>query len=125
EEIGQIMSEGVGISRKREGTERAKEKVKKIKERYRDVYIQDKNRVFNTELVSCLELGSIIELAEIIIESALAREESRGAHYRLDFPLRDDTRWLKHTLAYKRETAPRLDYADVRITKYPPAERKY
>lgn len=125
EEIGQIMSEGVGISRKREGTERAKEKVKKIKERYRDVYIQDKNRVFNTELVSCLELGSIIELAEIIIESALAREESRGAHYRLDFPLRDDVRWLKHTLAYKGETAPRLDYADVRITKYPPAERKY
>lgn len=125
EEIGQIMSEGVGISRKREGTERAKEKVKKIKERYRDVYIQDKNRVFNTELVFCLELGSIIELAEIIIESALAREESRGAHYRLDFPLRDDVRWLKHTLAYKGETAPRLDYADVRVTKYPPAERKY
>ncbi|MEK7825753.1 MAG: FAD-binding protein [Nitrospirota bacterium] len=125
EEIGQIMSEGVGISRKREGTERAKEKVKKIKERYRDVYIQDKGRVFNTELILCLELGSIIELAEVIIESALAREESRGAHYRLDFPLRDDVRWLKHTLAYKEETAPRLDYADVRITKYPPAERKY
>ncbi|MEK7279721.1 MAG: FAD-binding protein, partial [Nitrospirota bacterium] len=79
EEIGQIMSEGVGISRKREGTERAKEKVKKIKERYRDVYIQDKGRVFNTELILCLELGSIIELAEVIIESALAREESRGA----------------------------------------------
>ncbi|HLF87125.1 MAG TPA: FAD-binding protein [Nitrospiria bacterium] len=125
EEIGQIMSEGVGISRKREGAERAREKVKKIKERYRDVYIQDKGRVFNTELIYCLELGSIIELAEIIIESALAREESRGAHYRLDFPLRDDVRWLKHTLAYKGETAPRLDYADVRITKYPPAERKY
>lgn len=125
EEIGQIMSEGVGISRKKERTEGAKEKVKKIKERYRDVYIQDKGRVFNTELVSCLELGSIIELAEIIIESALAREESRGAHYRLDFPLRDDVRWLKHTLVYKGETAPRLDYADVRITKYPPAERKY
>lgn len=125
EEIGQIMSEGVGISRKREGTERAKEKVKKIKERYRDVYIQDKGRVFNTELILCLELGSIIELAEVIIESALAREESRGAHYRLDFPLRDDARWLKHTLAYKGETESRLDYADVRITRYPPAERKY
>jgi succinate dehydrogenase / fumarate reductase flavoprotein subunit len=125
EEIGQIMSEGVGISRKREGTESAKEKVKKIKERYRDVYIQDKGRVFNTELILCLELGSIIELAEVIIESALAREESRGAHYRLDFPLRDDARWLKHTLAYNGETESRLDYADVRITKYPPAERKY
>lgn len=125
EEIGQIMSEGVGISRKREGTESAKEKVKEIKERYRDVYIQDKGRVFNTELVSCLELGSIIELAEAIVGSALAREESRGAHYRLDFPLRDDARWLRHTLAYKGETAPRLDYAAVRITKYPPAERKY
>ncbi len=125
EEIGQIMSEGVGISRKREGTEGAREKVKKIKERYRDVFIQDKGRVFNTELIYCLELGSIIELAEAIVESALAREESRGAHYRLDFPLRDDVRWLKHTLVYKGETAPRLDYADVRITKYPPAERKY
>lgn len=125
EEIGQIMSEGVGISRKREGAESAKEKVKKIKERYRDVYIQDKGRVFNTELILCLELGSIIELAEVIIESALAREESRGAHYRLDFPLRDDVRWLKHTLAYNGETESRLDYADVRITKYPPAERKY
>lgn len=125
EEIGKIMSEDVGISRKREGIEKAKEKLRQVKESYKKVYIQDKGRVFNSELISALELGSIIELAEAIIESALAREESRGAHFRFDFPHRDDARWLKHTLAYKGETAPRLDYVDVAITKYPPAERKY
>lgn len=125
EEIGKIMSEDVGISRKREGIEKAKERLRQVKESYKKVYIQDKGRVFNSELISALELGSIIELAEAIIESALAREESRGAHFRFDFPRRDDARWLKHTLAYKGETAPRLDYVDVAITKYPPAERKY
>ena len=125
EELGRIMSEDVGISRKKEWTERARDRVREIKERYKKVYVQDKGRVFNSELISCIELGSIIELAEVIVESALAREESRGAHFRLDYPHRDDARWLKHTLAYNGETGPRLDYTDVRISKYPPTERKY
>ena len=72
-----------------------------------------------------LELRSLLDIAETIVEGALAREESRGAHYRLDFPQRDDQRWLKHTMAYRTESGPQLKYGPVAITKYQPTERKY
>ena len=72
-----------------------------------------------------LELEAMFEVAEIVLVGGLARTESRGAHSRLDYPKRDDTNWLKHTLAHCTPDGPRLEYAPVTITKYPPTERHY
>jgi succinate dehydrogenase/fumarate reductase flavoprotein subunit len=70
-------------------------------------------------------MEEMLELAEVIVVSGLNREESRGSHVRLDFPMRDDARFLKHTLAYKTPDGPRIEFSDVKITKYQPEERKY
>ena len=75
----------------------------------------------NTDLIIALELGSLVELAETVVAGALARTESRGAHYRADFPKRDDANWLKHTLCYYTANGPRLAYTPVTITRFPPA----
>ena len=80
---------------------------------------------FNMALVEALQLDFTLELAEVTVVSALARTESRGAHYRLDYPKRDDKNWLKHTLAYYTREGPRLEYIPVTITKWTPTERKY
>ncbi|OYT51628.1 hypothetical protein B6U66_03605 [Candidatus Bathyarchaeota archaeon ex4484_135] len=76
-------------------------------------------------LVHALELDFMLDVAEVIIVSALARTESRGAHYRLDYPRRDDENWLKHTLAYWTPEGPRLAYEPVVITRWKPTARKY
>jgi len=75
--------------------------------------------------VSVLELENLLDIAEVTAVSALAREETRGAHARTDFPKRDDAAWLKHTLAVRTDDGPRLHYKPVTITRWPPAERKY
>jgi succinate dehydrogenase / fumarate reductase flavoprotein subunit len=123
--LGQIMSDDVGVFRTREKLERARDALRGIRPRVESVMIQDKSRVFNTELVSALELGSLMDLAETIVAGAIARQESRGAHARRDFPTRDDVNWLKHTMAYYTIAGPRLEYLPVTITKYPPKERTY
>jgi succinate dehydrogenase/fumarate reductase flavoprotein subunit len=123
--LGQIMGEDVGVFRTREKLDRAREALRGIRPRVESVVIQDKSRVFNTELVSALELGSLMDLAETIVAGAIAREESRGAHARRDFPTRDDVNWLKHTMAYHTPQGPRLDFLPVTVTKYPPKERTY
>jgi succinate dehydrogenase / fumarate reductase flavoprotein subunit len=125
EELGIAMGELVGIFRTRDRLIKAKEKIKEFKKRYEDIHLQDTGRIFNTELIMALELRSLLDIAGAIVEGALAREESRGAHYRLDFPQRDDQHWLKHTLAYQTESGPQLKYSPVAITKYQPTERKY
>ncbi|MGE5242268.1 MAG: succinate dehydrogenase/fumarate reductase flavoprotein subunit, partial [Bacteroidota bacterium] len=89
------------------------------------VTVTDKSRVYNANLVSALELENLLDLAEVATASALAREETRGAHARTDFPRRDDAQWLKHTLATLSPEGPRLDYKPVTITRWPPVERKY
>ena len=78
-----------------------------------------------TDLLSALEVDNLLDLAEVIVTGALARTESRGAHSRRDYPQRDDTNWLKHTLAYYTPTGPRIDYIPVTITMWQPVERKY
>ncbi len=123
--LGQAMSEDVGVFRTRDRLERARTALREIRSRAEVVAIQDKSHVFNTELISALELGSLMDLAETIVAGAIAREESRGAHARRDFPSRDDANWLKHTMAYHTPNGPRLDYLPVTITKYPPKERTY
>jgi succinate dehydrogenase/fumarate reductase flavoprotein subunit len=84
------------------------------------VTVQDKGRVFNTDLVQAFELQSLLDVAETIVASALARQESRGAHYRSDFLKRDDAQWLKHSLARRSPAGPALTYEPVSITRFPP-----
>ncbi|MEM0321746.1 MAG: succinate dehydrogenase/fumarate reductase flavoprotein subunit, partial [Thermoprotei archaeon] len=103
----------------------AKSKVTELKRNYADIYIADKSRVYNTNLRDALEIGNMIELAEVVIVSAIARRESRGAHAMVEYPKRDDTNWLKHTLAYRTTEEPRLSYIPVKITKWEPKERTY
>jgi succinate dehydrogenase/fumarate reductase flavoprotein subunit len=95
--------------------------IQALKVRAERVRVEDNDRAFNTDLISALELGSLVELAEAVVAGALAREESRGAHYRSDFPKRDDARWLTHQLCRYTPDGPRLDHAPVTITRFPPA----
>jgi len=97
----------------------------KLRERFETIKIEDSSRTFNTELISALELDFMLELSATIAVSALAREESRGAHARRDFPDRNDEKFLQHTLAFRTDAAPRLDYRDVRIMNFQPQARTY
>ncbi len=88
-------------------------------------HVEDQSKEYNTNFINVLELEAMFEVAEIVLAGGLARTESRGAHSRIDYPKRDDTNWLKHTLAYYGPDGPKLDYAPVTITRYTPAERHY
>jgi succinate dehydrogenase / fumarate reductase flavoprotein subunit len=103
----------------------ARETVRELKERYKNIKLDDRGKVFNTDLIDAIELDYLLENAEIIVEGALARKESRGAHYREDFPKRDDAKFLKHTFAFKTDKGIRLEYKPVTITRFEPKERKY
>ncbi len=120
DELGQIMAQNLGIFRTQKSMREAAEKVRELKARAMHLSLQDKGKVFNSELIQSLELFSLLDLAETIVAGALARQESRGAHYRSDFPQRDDVNWLKHTLAYRTPDGPRLEYAPVAVTRFPP-----
>ncbi|KWX03604.1 fumarate reductase [Carbonactinospora thermoautotrophica] len=100
-----------------------------LKQRYRDVAVQDKGKRFNTDLLEAVELGFLLDLAEVLVTGALARTESRGAHYREDYPKRDDVNFMRHTMAYREGDGDayeiRLDYKPVTMTRYQPMERKY
>ena len=104
--------------------------VRLLKERYSRVSIQDKGQRYNTDLLEAVELGNLLDLAEVMAVSALARKESRGGHYREDYPNRDDVNFMRHTMAYREVGADgkdsvRLDYKPVVVTRYQPMERKY
>ena len=100
-------------------------KIKKLKQDWQNVSVEDKGSVYNTNLISVLELKGMIELAECIVEGAITREESRGAHTRLDFPKRLDDNWLKHLLFYFTSEGPRIDNLPVTVTNWKPQERTY
>ena len=123
--MGDVMSEHVAVFRQEEGMQAALKTVRELEGRYAELSVQDKGRVFNTNLLFTLELGFMLDVAETICISALARRESRGAHYRTDLPERDDEGWLKHTLVYDSPEGPRIDYAPVTITRWPPERRVY
>ncbi len=125
DELRQLMDECMGVYRSRDTMARGLNAVYRLKERFRQVSVKDKTRVYNTNLVSVLELENMLDLAEIAITSGLAREESRGAHARTDFPDRNDQDWLKHTLVTQTVNGPQLDYKPVAITHWEPVERKY
>ncbi|OLC42157.1 MAG: fumarate reductase (quinol) flavoprotein subunit [Nitrospirae bacterium 13_1_40CM_4_62_6] len=120
DELGKTMAFNLGIFRTQKSMTEAFEKVRELMERAPLVFVQDRGKVFNTDLIQALELQCLLEVAETIVAGALAREESRGSHYRSEFPRRDDTNWLKHTLAYRTPDGPSLRYAPVTITRFPP-----
>jgi fumarate reductase flavoprotein subunit len=124
-DLNKTMEEGAGIYRNQESLQQTCATIRALKERYQRVALADTSLSFNTELTSALELGFMLDTAEAVAFSALARNESRGSHQRTDFPQRDDGRYLKHSLAYRTESDPRIDYLDVVITRWPPAERVY
>ncbi len=132
ERIGEIrddmqrsMDEGAGVYRTRSGLVELVNRLDSFRERFEKVKLYDSSRTFNTELTAALELGFMLDVAETVAASALAREESRGAHARRDFPERDDEKFLKHTLAYAAEGAPRLEYRDVTLGRFKPQARSY
>jgi succinate dehydrogenase/fumarate reductase flavoprotein subunit len=126
EEMQREMDAKAGVFRNREGLTQLVQDLGKLRERFETIKIEDSSRTFNTELISALELDFMLELSETIAASALAREESRGAHARRDFPDRNDEKFLKHTLAFRTgDAAPRLDYRDVHIMKFQPQARSY
>ena len=126
EEMQLNMDAGAGVFRTREGLEKLTKQLGNLRDRFERIKIEDSSRTFNTELMAALELDYMLEVAEVITYSALAREESRGAHARRDFPDRNDEKFLRHTVAmHVDEISPRLEYRDVRITNFKPQARAY
>jgi succinate dehydrogenase / fumarate reductase flavoprotein subunit len=126
DEMQKAMMDNVGVFRTGEMIQEALDKVRELKERYKRVEVDDHGQRFNTDLYEAWELGSLLDLAEATAASALARQESRGAHYREDFPKRDDENWLKHTLITRGEDGSlKLSYKPVVVTQWQPKERKY
>jgi len=125
DEMRRIMNKKVWIFRRGDELQSALKEIRQLKERFKNIGIEDEGRPFNTGLVAALQLDFTLDLAEVTVISALARTESRGAHSRLDYPKRDDENWLKHTLAYYTKDGPRLEYIPVTMTRWPPAKRAY
>jgi succinate dehydrogenase/fumarate reductase flavoprotein subunit len=120
------MDAHVGVFRTKDGLEQMAAQLPELRERLGRARLDDHSRTFNTELVSALELEFMLDGADAIVHSALAREESRGSHARRDFPDRNDERFLAHTLAFRQQgSPPRLEYQPVRITQWQPQARTY
>jgi succinate dehydrogenase / fumarate reductase flavoprotein subunit len=120
-----VMMDYGSVFRNEEGLKKGMEEIRVLKERYKDIEIADKGKHFNFELMEAIELDHQLELSEVILLSALHRRESRGAHFREDFPLRADRYYLKHTLIYKTPKGPEVRYKPVKITRFQPEARVY
>ncbi len=120
------MERSAGIYRDASALQRAEAELQRLQERFRDVALEDHSYTFNTELTTVLELSYMLDLAQVIVASALLRQESRGSHQRTDYPARDDRRFLAHSLAVRAEdSSPRIEHLPVTITRWPPGERVY
>ncbi len=132
-ELQDEMDKGAQVFRTDESLAHVTEVIASLRERYQNVAVQDKGKRFNTDLLEAVELGFLLDLAEVVVYSARNRKESRGGHMRDDFPKRDDENYMKHTMAYLTGDAHssdasdhiRLDWKPVTITRYQPMERKY
>ena len=125
EEMRNLMVDKVFLFRKKDGLDVALSKLRTLRHRFYELRPIERYSIYNLDLVRAIEVEEMLELSEVIIASALSREESRGSHVRLDFPKRDDANFLKHTLAYKTPSGPRIEFSPVALTRYPPEERKY
>jgi succinate dehydrogenase / fumarate reductase flavoprotein subunit len=125
DEMKSVMMDDVGVFRTEEGMQRALDKVRELQDRYLEVKVDDAGKIYNTDVLNAWELGNLLNLAEVTAATALARQESRGAHAREDYPNRDDENWMKHSLAWKKDGELILRYKPVTVTKYEPKERVY
>jgi succinate dehydrogenase / fumarate reductase flavoprotein subunit len=126
EELKETMTYRVGVYRCAEDMLQAQAKIKSLRERFRKVQVKDRGKNFNLNLLESLELSNMLEYSELIVDGGLARQESRGAHFRTDFPTRDDVNWMQHTLAFRTDDGGHeLRYKPVTVTRFQPEERKY
>ena len=125
EELQDSMEENAKIFRSEESLGRQTKILSDLRDRYQNVTISDKGKVFNTELLEAIELEYLLDMSDTTVASALHRKESRGAHSRVDHVERDDKNWLKHSFAFKNEDSVKLEYKDVELGNYEPKERKY
>jgi len=129
-ELQQSMDDNASVYRTETTLKQAEVDIQGLKERYSRVAVHDKGKRFNTDLLEAVELGFLLDLAEVLVIAARARTESRGGHFREDYPTRDDVNFMRHSMAYlehDEDTTPaiRLDYKPVVVTRYQPMERKY
>jgi succinate dehydrogenase/fumarate reductase flavoprotein subunit len=123
--LADTMQEKVGVFRTGGDLKEAQATVADLRERFKSVVVTDKGRTFNQSLLHTIETGWLLDLAQCMVDGALTRTESRGAHSRTDYPERDDDNWMKHTLSYLEDEQIRLDYSEVAMTKYQPQVRTY
>jgi len=125
-ELQEVMMRDCGVVRTEASLARVEGAVAELRERYANAAVEDRGRAYNTDLLEGVELGCLLDLAEVTVVAARARTESRGGHYREDFPARDDTGWMRHSLATRAaDGSIDLSYKPVTVTRYPPMERKY
>ncbi len=126
DQLGQSMLENFGVFRNEDGMLEQQQLIAGFRERYPNVVVEDKGTVFNSDLTQAIELGYMLDLAEIMLQAGIARKESRGAHSRPhDYPDRDDENFLHHSITRLRDGRPELSRRDVRMTRWEPTERKY
>jgi len=125
QEMTKSLESGAGIYRTEESLRKTCSTVARLRERFQNIHLDDHSVSFNTELMSALELEFMLDVAQALAHSALRRTESRGSHQRTDYPARDDKNFLKHSLAFRTDAEPRIEYKDVVITRWPPGERVY
>ncbi len=120
------MTDNAGVFRTEETLKAQMVIIEELQKRYKNISIKDKSKIFNTELQEAIEFGHMLDYSLFIVASALARQESRGAHFREDFPTRDDENFLKHTMAYMDENGKlTLDYMDVTMGRHELKARTY
>jgi len=124
-ELRTLMDNHAGVYRSGESMKEGLAKIAELRRRFGKISIQDKSRIYNSNLIQALETENMLELAEVLLFAGLAREESRGAHARRDFSQRDDEKFLAHSMVYSTDGKPRLEYKPVTITTWKPVERKY
>ncbi|MEN8223388.1 MAG: succinate dehydrogenase flavoprotein subunit [Acidobacteriota bacterium] len=128
EELQENMMKLAGVYRNEKDMKKLKKIIKDLQARFKKVTIDDKGEAYNMDLFEAFEVGNMLSFSEVMIEGALARTESRGAHFRTDFPKRDDKKWMKHTFAWKTAKGVKLDHtrkAVIYMDRFPPLERKY
>jgi succinate dehydrogenase / fumarate reductase flavoprotein subunit len=125
QEMQKVMMDWVGVFREGPTVQKALDRVRDLQQRYKNIGVQDTGATFNTDILEAWELGCLLDLAEVTALSALNRTESRGAHWREDFPKRDDVNWLKHTFVALKDGKQEITYKPVTLTKFEPKERKY